>query len=224
VSVVLGVGIQLLIIESVRRSDLSRTIPLLSFTPVVTALFGMAVLREMPTAVQWLGIVAVFLGALGLGLSRGDDEPAGPRKLRSLLDTGGLLMLGAAVLISAAAPFDKLAVSASTTLVHGFFLSLGSGLLLLGYLVLRGEATQLGRAFRRRPLLVLAVVLSVAAVGFQFAAYRGAMVGAVETVKRVVGLASSVGAGYLVFRERVTPGKLVSVAVMGIGVALMLLG
>jgi len=40
VSVVLSAGIQVLIVESVRRSELSRTIPLLSFTPVATAISG----------------------------------------------------------------------------------------------------------------------------------------------------------------------------------------
>jgi drug/metabolite transporter (DMT)-like permease len=222
VSTLLCVGIQVLIVESVRRSELSRTIPMLSFTPVATALSGAAILGELPSPAQWLGIFLVFAGALGLGLSRREGEPSGPRRRGLLFDTGGLLMLGAALLISVAAPFDKLAVAASSTPVHGFFQSLGSGLLLLAFLGLRGEAARVGRAFRARPLLTVGSLLALAAVGFQFAAYRGAMVGAVETIKRVVGLVSSLGAGYLVFGEKVTAGKLVAVAVMASGVVLML--
>jgi drug/metabolite transporter (DMT)-like permease len=222
ISTVLSVGIQLMIVESVRRSELSRTIPLLSFTPVATALSGAVILGELPSPVQWFGIFLVFVGALGLGLSRRERGPSRSWRHGLLFDTGGLLMLGAAVLISIAAPFDKLAVAASSTPVHGFFQSLGSGLLLLAFLGLRGEAARVSRAFRARPVLAVAVLLALAAVGFQFAAYRGAMVGAVETIKRVVGLVSSLAAGYLVFGEKVTASKLIAVAFMALGVALML--
>lgn len=218
-SVLFGTGVQILIIESVRRSELSRTIPLLSFTPVATMLFGVVVLRELPTPGQWVGILLVFAGGLGLGLSR----VRGAGEWRLPFDSGGTMMLAAALLISAAAPFDKLAVGASSVEFHGLVQSGGTGVLLVTFLGLRGDLTSLGRALTGRPALLLAAILALAAVALQFTAYRGAMVGVVETVKRVIGLASSLLAGALIFRERVTQGKFAALSLMGVGVALMLL-
>lgn len=222
ISTTLGISTQVLILESVRRSPLSRTIPMLSFTPVATSLFGVVVLNEQPSRPGWIGIVLVVAGALVLGLSRKDRlEPssAGP----AALDTGAALMLLAAVSISAAAPFDKLAVEASTTLVHGLVQSLGAAVVLLVFLAARGNVAELTLVFRQRPAMMVAVVLAAAAITLQYLAYRGAMVGEVETIKRVVGSIASLGTGYLVFAERITPTKVAAVGALGAGVALILL-
>jgi drug/metabolite transporter (DMT)-like permease len=219
ISIALSISTQLLILESVKRSELSRTIPLLSFTPVATSLFGAAVLQELPSPTEWTGIGLVFCGALALGLSRSEGRSRFPT-----FDAGALLMLLAAVSISAAAPFDKLAVEASTTLLHGLIQALGGAVVLLCFLAARGELRQLGAAFRQRPAMTGAAFLAFAAIGLQFLAYRSAMVGEVETIKRVVGLIASLGTGLLVFGERITLLKTTAVVVLGVGTALMLLG
>ncbi len=220
-SIVLCTAVQVLIVESVRRSELSRTIPLLSFTPVATSLFGLAVLGEEPSPVQWAGIGLVFAGALGLGLSRREHEPGRPPP-RFKVDSGVLLMLLAALCISAAAPFDKLAIEASSTPVHGFFQSAGASVLLLAFLAVRGDLARIRHALQAQLRMTLAILLAFAAVGLQFAAYRYAMVGEVETIKRVVGLVASLAAGSAIFGESINARKLITVVAMGIGVALML--
>jgi drug/metabolite transporter (DMT)-like permease len=221
-SITLSVATQVLILESVRRSELSRTIPLLSFTPVATSLFGVAILNERPSAVVWVGIVLVFVGALTLGLSR-RESAAGTRIRLPVMDAGAVLMLLAAISISAAAPFDKLAIGASTTALHGFVQSFGSALVLVCFLAYRGELGGIAGAFRKRAAMTGAVLLAFGAIGLQFLAYRTAMVGEVETIKRVVGLVVSLSAGFLIFRERITVFKVVAVGAMGVGIALILL-
>ena len=221
-STTLGISTQVLILESLRRSSISRTIPMLSFTPVATSLFGVAILNERPSLQEWIGIVLVVLGALALGLLRADgSDPSEGR--RPAFDTGAALMLLAAASVSAAAPFDKLAVEASTTLVHGLVQSSGAAAVLLSFLALRGGLTEIGSVFRKRPAMSAAVVLASVAIGLQYLAYRGAMVGEVETMKRVVGSAASLGTGYLFFAERITVVKVGAVAALGAGVALILL-
>jgi drug/metabolite transporter (DMT)-like permease len=215
-SIVLSIAIQILILESVRRSELSRTIPLLSMTPVATAVFGLVVLDERLSSRQWVGVVLVFGGAIWLGLSRLSSSS------RLRFDSGALLMLAAALCISAAAPFDKLAVRASAPALHGFIQSLVSALLLLGYLGWRGRLVGMVRAFAGRPLMTIAAGLGFLALGMQLLAYLGVMVGVVETVKRVVGLSSSIVAGRLIFGEKITSKILAAVVLMGIGVVLLL--
>jgi drug/metabolite transporter (DMT)-like permease len=223
VSITLSLAIQVLILESVRRSELSRTIPLLSFTPVATSLFGAAILGEWPSGKEWAGIVLVFFGALTLGLSRRESSTS-TRERRRVIDTGAVLMLLAAISISLAAPFDKLAVRASTTPLHGFIQSLGGAVVLASFLTFRGDLGKLAAVFRKRPAMSGAVLLVFLAMGLQFLAYRTAMVGEVETIKRVVGLVASLVAGFLIFGERITVFKVVAVGIMGGGIALMLLG
>ena len=222
ISIALGLAIQVLILESLRRSELSRTIPLLSMTPVTTALFGLAVLGERPSPRQWIGIGLVFMGAIGLGLTRRVTGPAGFRVSRLRFQSGGLIMLAAAVCISAAAPFDKLAIAVSSPALHGFLQSLVSAGLLLAYVAWRGDLGRVGAAFRERPGMTVAGCLAFAALGLQFVAYQEVMVGVVETIKRVVGIVSSLAVGRLIFGESISSGKLATVVLMAIGVALLL--
>lgn len=223
ISTALGISTQVLILEAVRQSSLSRTVPMLAFTPVATSLFGVLVLGERPTSLEWIGIVIVVFGALALGLSH-SDGPESRRERRAAFDRGSALMLMGAISISAAAPFDKLAVGASTPPVHGLVQSLGAALILLGFLAVRGQPGKITDVFRTRPAMTGAVMLAFAAIGLQYLAYSGAMVGEVETIKRVVGSFASLGTGFLIFGERITLIKVVAVGALGAGIALILLG
>ncbi len=217
VSIVLSLAIQLSILESVRRGELSRTIPLLSLTPVATALFGLAVLGERPSPRQWAGIVLVFLGAAALGLAQSRRSGDSPSRRG-----GGWIMLLAALCISAAAPFDKLAIAASSPALHGCVQSAVAAALLLGWLAWRGRLGLVGESFRRRPAMTVAAGLGFAALGLQLVAYQSVMVGVVETIKRVVGLVSSLIAGRVVFGERLSWSTLGGVALMATGLTLLL--
>ncbi|ANM29380.1 hypothetical protein ABI59_06945 [Acidobacteria bacterium Mor1] len=214
-SILFATATQVLIVESVRHTELSRAIPMLSLTPVATSVFGVLILGEHPELLEWVGIGLVFAGAFALGVTRDEGH-------RFKIDRGVALMLLAALSISAAAPFDKLAVQASNTSVHGMVQNAGGTLLLLGLLAWRRELPQLPGIFRRRPAMTLAVLLGFAAIALQFTAYQVTMVGHVETIKRVVGLVASLLAGATIFGERITLKKILTVAAMGAGVALLL--
>ena len=104
ISTALGISTQVLILEAVRQSSLSRTVPMLAFTPVATSLFGVLVLGERPTSLEWIGIVIVVFGALALGLSH-SDETRSTRARRAAFDRGSALMLMGAISISAPGRF-----------------------------------------------------------------------------------------------------------------------
>ena len=71
-SVLLNIAANLMFFVALRTSALSVTIPLLSLTPVFTALLGIPMLGEVPTPLQWLGIVLVVAGAFALNLPAGE--------------------------------------------------------------------------------------------------------------------------------------------------------
>ena len=67
-SVTLNVVANLTFLEAVRMSPLSVTVPLLSLTPVFTAVLGFAVLGERPAPLALLGIALVVIGAFWLNI------------------------------------------------------------------------------------------------------------------------------------------------------------
>ncbi|MXZ38476.1 MAG: EamA family transporter [Holophagales bacterium] len=224
-SVVCNLGANYGFLRSVRLSGLSAVIPLLSLTPVFTSLLAIPLLGELPGAREWLGIAMVVFGALALQLG----ERTGERRRPWRLSAGAWWMILVAFLWASALPLDKLATEASNAAFHGLVLHLGVGLSVLT-LALRGlrEAPRV----RRRPevragvrtwaLLLTAVVLGAAAQGLQLLALQHAWVGFVETVKRGIGSSLALILGRVFFAEPLTLRKVLTVAVIAAGVAVML--
>ena len=212
-------------LRSVRLAGLSAVIPLLSLTPVFTALLGIPLLGEAPGAREWLGIAMVVGGALALQLG----ERSGERGRPWTLGAGAWWMILVAFLWAAALPLDKLATEASNAAFHGLVMHLGVGLSVV-VIVVRGFRNPPGRRERARTgvgvstwfLLLTAVVIGAAAQGLQLLSLQHAWVGFVETVKRGIGSSLALVLGRLFFAEPLTVRKVLSVAVIATGVAVML--
>lgn len=224
-SVVCNLGANYGFLRSVRLSGLSAVIPLLSLTPVFTSLLAIPLLGELPGAREWLGIAMVVFGALALQLG----EPTGEGRQPWRLSAGAWWMILVAFLWASALPLDKLATEASNAAFHGLVLHLGVGLS-VSTLVLRGLREASGP--RRRgdsragaglwALLLTAVVLGAVAQGLQLLALQHAWVGFVETVKRGIGSSLALVFGRVFFAEPLTLRKVLTVAVIAAGVAVML--
>lgn len=229
-SVALNTVANVLFIAAIKASPLSLTIPLLSFTPVFTTLLAVPILGEIPGPFEVLGIVLVVVGAFALHLTpTGVDLPPGIvarlaavwRAFRG--EPGSVMMAAVALMWSITPPLDKLAVQTSSSAFHGMVLSGGVAAGLGLYLAGSGRLGAVAAA-RRRPRLALgAVVASAAALALQLVAIRMVFVSLVETVKRGLGNVAAVGLGAAVFRESVGRWQWVAVALMGGGVAMILL-
>ena len=108
-SSILNVASNLALLEAVRRSPLSVTIPLLSLTPVFTTILAVPILGEIPGARQWLGITAVVVGAFWMNLEPGSLSIRKAWKTFST-EPGSRLTVIVALLWSMAMPLDKIAV------------------------------------------------------------------------------------------------------------------
>ncbi len=222
-SVLLNVVANLIFLEAIRISPLSLTIPMLSLTPVFTSLLAIPLLGERPGRLDWLGIVAVVLGAFWLNLDRGGTGSGDPIWRRLGKERGSLLMVLVAALWSLALPLDKLAVSHASVPAHGTILNTGVALVMVALLLLRlGEGSV--REIPRWPGLVAALVgVSVVALALQLVAITQVWVGLVETLKRAVGSILALVSGWLFFGERVDVQQVLAVLLMGVGVAVVLL-
>ena len=213
-------------LRSVRLSGLSAVVPLLSLTPVFTTLLAIPLLGELPSARAWLGIAMVVLGAMALQLGRRSD---GGRRGSWRVSAGAWWMVLVAFLWAAALPLDKLAVEASNAAFHGLVTHLGVGFCMMTVALrglrqapraVRGERG--GSGARTWTLLLAGVVCGAAALGLQLLALQHAWVGFVDTVKRGIGSALALVLGRVFFGEALTLQKVLAVAAIVAGVAVML--
>lgn len=222
-SVVLNVFANLMFFAALRTSPLSVTIPLLSFTPVFTALLGIPMLGEIPTAVQGLGILLVVAGAFGLNVRSG--EGTSPRALlRSWArERGAALMLAVSLLWSLTLPLDKMSTARASAPFHATVLCGGVAAGVLLVLVAQRRLGELSDLRDVRGVFVLALLTAIVALGLQLLAILKIWVGLLETLKRGIGNVSAVVLGRLLFGEPVSLGKLAAVGLMAVGVGLILI-
>jgi drug/metabolite transporter (DMT)-like permease len=205
-------------IHSVRLSPLSRTIPLLSLTPVFTALMAIPLLGEIPSRAQTAGILLVVAGAMALNSDAGVRAP-----LEGLFrEKGALVMVGVALTWSLSGPLDKLALTHASVLFHALVMTLGVAAGALGILWLQGRVDALESARGSARLLVASMVAVTLALVFQLLAIQGVFVSLVEAFKRSVGSLMALLLGRFTFGEGVRPLQLGAVVVMVVGVVLIL--
>lgn len=221
-SVLLNIAANLLFFSALRNSQLSVTIPLLSLTPVFTALLAIPLLGEVPTWRQWLGILLVVAGAFVLNLPEGGAlSPAAARSPFFAARGGGLMVL-VALFWSLTGPFDKMATTKASGPFHATVLCTGVAIGIAAVLAGQHRLRELGDVRAAGWIFILAVLISIAALGLQLLAMLEVWVGLVETLKRGIGNLSALILGKTLFGEAVSPRKLLAVGLMIAGVALIL--
>jgi drug/metabolite transporter (DMT)-like permease len=213
--VVLQIVANLLLLRALAVSSLSRTIPFLSLTPVLTGVLGQLALGQAPADLQWAGIVAVTAGTLGLSLGRAEGG------LR--FDRGSLMALAVAGIWSATAALDKLCIERANSPTHAFVQSAAMAVLLLPLVATRGRLGGWQRARHHAPALALAVFFGSAALSLQLMAIETVLVSLVETIKRGAGSFLALVIGRFRFGEPLTPQKILSVGLVVVGTGLVLL-
>ncbi|MEO1084940.1 MAG: EamA family transporter [Acidobacteriota bacterium] len=224
-TIALNVLANLAFMQSVKLSPMSRTVPLLSLTPVFTTLVAIPVFGEWPTGLQAVGIVVVVVASMVI--ARGASEGVEGGVLSTLMKRGGLLMAGVALLWSITPNLDKLALEHATAGVHALILVTGCAVALAAVAVVQGRQAEVAALFRSPAalgLLAASVVAAAFSVGVQFLAYEHVAVGFVETVKRGIGAAFALFAGRVFFAEHIGLGRLVAAGIMVAGVGLVIFG
>lgn len=216
-AVLLQLSANLLLLKALEVSDLSRTIPFLALTPVLSGFAGQIALGQLPNALQWTGIASVSIGAGLLAFVRSDGR-------RSVsLDRGSLMAVGTAVLWSLTAALDKLAIDASNAAMHALLQASGITIILGVALVIRGELQRLRSVKKAWRGCLWAIGFGAAALAFQFMAIERIWVSLMETIKRATGAVSSLVVGRIWFQESIDGSKLAAVLLIVAGTALSLL-
>jgi drug/metabolite transporter (DMT)-like permease len=208
-----------LFMRSVQLSPLSRTVPFLSLTPVISALAAIPLLGEVPSSMHWAGISLVVLGALVLNSDLSDSW------WKSVLhEKGAPYMIAVAFLWACSTALDKLALGHASPASHAFLLSGGSATILLSWLLSRGKQRELREVVLAPNVLLAGLIgFAVAALALQMVALQWLWVAVIETLKRAFGVFGSVVFGRLFFGEPITGRKVAAVVLMVAGTILLAL-
>jgi drug/metabolite transporter (DMT)-like permease len=223
-SVAIAIAGNLLFVRAVQIAPLARTVPFLSFTPVLASLFAALLLGERPTATQLAGTLLVVAGALLVNATRADAAGGVRGLVRGMLrERGGLYMMATAVAWALVSLVDKRAVAHGCVPLHGLVRSLGIGVTLTALLFARGRSGELARVRVHWRAYAATLAVAALALALELAALHRLFVGTQESIKRGVSIAASVVAGRLIFGERVDFPKVIAVMAMLAGVVLALL-
>jgi drug/metabolite transporter (DMT)-like permease len=98
-----------LIFEALSSSDLSLSVPMLSFTPVILIGTSYLLLNEIPSVSGVVGICIIVIGSYVLNISSADEHLLDPVK-SMLRNRGSWYMLIVAFLFAVSINFDKIAM------------------------------------------------------------------------------------------------------------------
>lgn len=213
VSLAANIGATLLMLMALERGDLSVVIPLLSITPVLSALGEWATGGAVLLPRQWVGVVLVVVGALALQL----------RGRRFEMSTAAWMILGVAVLFSVTAVSDAIAVQHTPSGFHAVVQASGMVLGIGIVVVARGELARLVPPAGHRLATLGAVAGFGVGYGAQLVAFESVPASLHETVKRAVGMTGALVLGRLLFGEAIGLARVLAVVAMAVGVGLVLL-
>jgi len=208
VSLALYTAANFLFFMSVKISDISKSIPMLSFTPIFSFLIAWALLDEVPTLNHFMGAGFICFGAIYLnGMPSFKGASRGP-----------YIMMIVALLFGAAAPFDKLAITYVNIPTHLFFLTFGVTIVLF-FMLLQQKQFPIPKAQIKGSFnyLMVGSVAGIAGLGLQLYLMQSLYVGIVEASKRSAILAFALIFGALFFRESINLRKIISLFIMAIG-------
>ncbi|SDB18799.1 Uncharacterized membrane protein [Desulfonatronum thiosulfatophilum] len=217
-----GVGLNMVAItlymRAIKASDLSLTLPMLTFTPLFMLGTSPLILGEFPDLRGATGMILIIAGAYGMHLGRKSRGLLAP--IRALWDEPGpRIMLLVAFLWSFTANLDKVGVTNSSPAfwLFCFFIAMSLGLLPVTLLKSHRPWQQLRRNFKALFLVglfgALALVLQMWAITLTLAAY-------VVSIKRM-SVVFGVFFGHFVFGEKDLGRRVACAALMVAGVALI---
>ncbi|UCE85798.1 MAG: EamA family transporter [Deltaproteobacteria bacterium] len=221
------------LIAAFQRANFAQSILFHKLEVVITALVGVALFGEDPSALGWLGVVACGAGALVMNLGR-EGGPAGWRRAFHV-DAGSLLALACAVLLVLASFMLKEAIGAFVganprvgsarfeAAAHTLFHTTWMEVAILSVWLLAVGSAEFRRVRAHWPRMVLIGAAAFFGSLCWFWAYSLTLVAYVKAVGQIEAILA-VALALLVWKEREVWRQLPGVALVVVGIALVLLG
>lgn len=220
VTIALFIVAVLLYMKAIQASDLSLTLPMVSFTPAFMLVTGPLVLGEQPEPRGLVGVVTIVLGAYLLNIK--DARQGLLRPIAALArEPGPRYMLAVALIFSITATTAKVAIEASTPLTSMATLHSGSALVLTVVMLARRTITveTLRRHWRGALLIGLLVALAETCLAYAISLTLAVYAVSIKRLSILIGALL----GFVVFKEKNLGPRLLGAAVMVAGLVLIAL-
>ena len=220
--IIISIISALLFLESIKKSELSLTIPLLSFTPLFSALLSSFMLKENLVMTQYFGIVFIVFGATILYSKKISLTGVYDSIFSILNNKSAKYMLCVSFLWSLTPIIDKICFKFSSMNFHGLIQAIGIFLVLFCFY--KNSIQRDFQIIKKNKLLILITVLiGTTATILQFLAIKLTYVSIMESIKRSFGQILSVVFGSIFFRESISTQKILGIFVIVTGVLSLLI-
>lgn len=219
--VIIGIISALLFLKSIRDSDLSLTIPLLSFSPLFSSIFSFVILGEKLNNIQYLGVSSIIIGTLVLYSEKFEILYIfkSINNLRNSLSAK--LMLIVAFLWSLTPVLDKICLEYSSINIHGLIQSFFTAVVLLFFSKSEWKVFKKLKN-KNYSLIFITIFIGSLATIIQFYAILTNLVPIMESIKRAIGQFSAIFFGKIFFNENITKQKVLGVLIISTGVNLLI--
>jgi len=215
----LNVLATLLYIEALKHSDLSLSLPMVTFTPVFLLLTSPLIVGEFPDLIGLVGILLIVLGAYHLNIK--EKQGGFWKPVKALVrEKGPRYMLLVAFIWSITSNIDKVGILNSSVAFWVISTHLASALLFIPLIFFRIRRKQIMLKWSELgSLFSIGVVAALRSV-FQMSAIALTLVAYVISVKRT-SVIFGILFGYMVFKEKGLSERLTGAAIMLLGVFLI---
>jgi len=223
----LNVIATILQLKAIKSSDLSLTIPLLSFTPLFLLIISPLILGQYPTFLGIIGVILIVIGSYVLNIKR--RILTTKRKNSDYLDPfkamvqkrGPKLMIIAAFILSITSSIDRIGDLNSSPLFWAVSVHLFTSVTLAPVIIREFSNHKKLKGMNIRILFAVGF-FSALAIVTQFIAIISLLVPYVIAIKRTSAI-MSVLFGYFIFKEKGIKGRLIGSAIMVLGVIIITL-
>ncbi|MCA9400651.1 MAG: EamA family transporter [Candidatus Omnitrophica bacterium] len=200
------------------ESDLSISIPMLNFTPLLLLLTSPLITKETPRLMGIVGVMLIVAGAYVMFIRSSHTGLLGPMK--ALVQSNGpRYMLVVAVVFSISGNLDKIGVMHSSPLLWPVFLNTTLSAV-LSVILLFYVPSWKEEIFRHYPKLIIIGTINGAALWVQMVAIQWTQVPYLIAVKRTSVLISALY-GFLILKEGGLKERLPGILMMITGVFLI---
>ncbi|MBI4652315.1 EamA family transporter [Candidatus Desantisbacteria bacterium] len=211
----LNVFTTILYMKAIKASDLSITVPMVTFTPLFLLLTSPFMVGEFPGIYGIIGIVLVVLGSYVLNIKQRHKGYFAP--FRALLkEKGPKLMLLVAFIWSITSNFDKIGVKNSSSIFWAIVMNIFLTIAMFPIMLYKSQGSIKQIIVNYKALIPIGLFSALVLVS-QMTALNLTLVANVISIKRTSTILS-VFLGYFIFKEKGMTERLLGVVIMVAGV------
>ncbi|MDI6806298.1 MAG: EamA family transporter [Candidatus Aenigmarchaeota archaeon] len=211
----LNVITTILYMKAIKLSDLSITIPMVTFTPLFLLITSPLIVGEFPSVLGIVGICLIVLGAYFLSIKEVRKGLFAPFKVLTR-EKGPVIMLLVAFIWSITANIDKIGVLHSSPIFWVISTNVFLTATLSPIMFLRSKNTTREISVNIKGLIPVGLFSALALI-FQMTAIKLTLVAYVIAIKRASAIFSSLY-GFFIFKEAGMKERLLGAVIMVLGV------